>query len=292
MPRTTQKQKKTMNPKNERTAKNLEWIRKNIAKAKSQEKFMKLINAFTKESTTTRAKIGSYEEGRSSVDPTLVKTILECFNIKDFTLDDFYNRNLFEQNVPQPDYTSNAQPLQPPTILNPIIEQQQYISGQKMRILAITTDKTGKENIELVPVKAAAGYATGYSDKTYIETLPKFQMPLPQIKSGRTYRAFEITGDSMFPRVPSGSTIIGEYIDDWNDIKNGITYIVVTEKDGVVYKRIYNNIKETQTLLLQSDNTFYNPYTVNIKDVLEVWKAVTFIASIEDRPNHTTPTND
>ncbi|HHC79341.1 MAG TPA: S24 family peptidase, partial [Flavobacteriia bacterium] len=86
-----------------------------------------------------------------------------------------------------------------------------------------------------------------------------------------THRAFPIKGDSMLP-VKDGSFIVAKFIEDVDDIKDGSTYIVLTKEDGLVYKRVYNRIKDRKSLLLYSDNKKYAPYEVKIEDVLEVWQ--------------------
>src|SRR3546814_6005241 len=47
-------------------------------------------------------------------------------------------------------------------------------NAASVRVLSITVDGDDKENIELVPVKASAGYLNGYADPEYIAELPKF----------------------------------------------------------------------------------------------------------------------
>ena len=87
------------------------------------------------------------------------------------------------------------------------------------------------------------------------------------------YRAFEIIGDSMLP-TPSGSVIVGEKVEDLEDVKNSNTYVVLSKNEGVVYKRIIKNNRVKNKITLLSDNPQYEPYNVNAEDVLEVWKAV------------------
>ena len=55
-----------------------------------------------------------------------------------------------------------------------------------VKVLSITVDKQDRENIELVPQKAAAGYLNGYADPEYLEDLPKFQ--IPTLNGTGTYR--------------------------------------------------------------------------------------------------------
>lgn len=146
----------------------------------------------------------------------------------------------------------------------------------KLRVLAITVDRHQNENIELVPHKASAGYLNGYADPEFIEVLPKFRLPM--LSTGGTYRAFEISGDSMLP-IASGTVIVGRFIDDWSQVKDGLPCIVVSKKDGVVFKRVYNKLKESSSLTLHSDNPLYTPYAVDVEDVLELWEAKAFISS-------------
>jgi len=124
--------------------------------------------------------------------------------------------------------------------------------------------------IHFVPVRAAAGYLAGYADPDFIDELNTFTLPM--LAPGQ-YRAFEIIGDSMLP-TPSGSIIVGEKIDDIEEIKSSNTYVVLSRNDGVVYKRIVKNTKARQNLTLVSDNPVYEPYHINTDDVLEVWKSV------------------
>src|SRR5690606_35535486 len=107
-------------------------------------------------------------------------------------------------------------------------------NAASVRALSITVDGEDKENIELVPVKASAGYLNGYADPEYIAELPRFSLPMFRQS---TYRALEIKGDSMLPLQP-GSVVIAEYEEDWSSIKPGLTYLVISKDEGIVYKRI------------------------------------------------------
>ncbi|UEG48536.1 LexA family transcriptional regulator [Ferruginibacter lapsinanis] len=130
--------------------------------------------------------------------------------------------------------------------------------------------------IHFVPVKAAAGYLAGYADNEFIDELNTFTLPM---LSGGNYRAFEIIGDSMLP-TPSGSIIVGEKVDDTEDVKNNQAYIVVSRNEGIVYKRIVKNNKTKNKLTLVSDNPQYQPYQVNAEDVVELWAAQMVISKV------------
>ena len=59
-----------------------------------------------------------------------------------------------------------------------------------------------------------------------------------------------------------------------DNVKDGHTYILISKHDGIVYKRVFNQIEENGTLILRSDNTSYPAYPIKIDEVLEIWKAV------------------
>ncbi|MEM1000530.1 MAG: LexA family transcriptional regulator [Bacteroidota bacterium] len=206
----------------------------------------------------TRSVIGAYEEGRAE---PKIRTMVKMSNFFGVSVDQLVGEDLAEtaaQHIRSVDRDREGPDTQ----------------GKRLRVLAITVDKQDKENIELVPDKAAAGYLNGYADPEYVADLPKFQLPF---FSQGSYRAFEISGDSMLPLQP-GTIIIGEYVENWDNLKDGHCYILVTGTEGIVYKRIYNRIDEENSLQLHSDNPAYLPYSVTISDVMEIWKAKAFIS--------------
>ena len=154
------------------------------------------------------------------------------------------------------------------------------IQKREINILTIAADDSDRENITLVGQKASAGYLNGFADQEYMETLPQFH--LPNLSRQGTFRAFELSGDSMLPLVP-GTIVIGAYVEQLKEIKSGRTYILVTQTEGVVYKRVFNYLVENGKLFLVSDNEHYKPYEVRGEDVLEIWEAKAFIST--DFPN-------
>ena len=135
------------------------------------------------------------------------------------------------------------------------------------RILVISEDAQGFENIVHVPVKACAGYLNGYQDPSFIESLPSYR--LPGVRNG-TYRSFEIEGDSMLP-LSSGTIVVGRYVESWRDIRSNHTYILVRKDEGVFYKMVMKKVKNKGQLVLLSDNPIYEPYAVDIENVNEAW---------------------
>lgn len=151
-----------------------------------------------------------------------------------------------------------------------------YVKGSNLRVLASTVDSNNEENIELVPEKAKAGYATGFADPEYIKELPSFQLPF--LSRQKKYRTFQLNGDSMLP-IPHGAWVTGEFVQDWNAIITGHAYVVFTLDEGIVFKIVENFIKEEKKLRLYSLNPLYEPFDVPVNEVKEVWKFIHYISS-------------
>jgi transcriptional regulator with XRE-family HTH domain len=200
-----------------------------------------------------RAMIGSYEEGRAVPKIQVLRILSHYFNV---TIDDLVNADLSSCKGEKD------------------INRDVDATGRGLRVLSTLVDRDNNELITLVPIKAVAGYMNGYADPDFIETLPKFSLPFAEISKERSYRAFQISGNSMEP-VPDGSYVICEYLQDWHGIKDGKTYVLITRDDGVVYKRLVT--RDDGSLLLKSDNPEYEPYTIQMNAVTEVWKALGYI---------------
>ncbi|MBN1339307.1 MAG: LexA family transcriptional regulator [Bacteroidales bacterium] len=151
-----------------------------------------------------------------------------------------------------------------------------YIKGSNLRILATTVDSENTDNIELVNEKARAGYKSGFTDPEYIRILPTFRLPF--LSRERKYRTFQISGDSMLP-IPDKSWVTGEYVENWQYLKDGQPCIILTLDDGIVFKIVENRIEKSARLILHSLNPAFEPYEIDIKDVKEIWKFVHYISS-------------
>jgi len=162
-----------------------------------------------------------------------------------------------------------------------------YIRGSNLRVLATTVDQENEENIELVAEKAKAGYTNGFADPEFIRILPAFKLPF--LSKEKKYRTFQINGDSMLP-IPHGSYVTGEFIQNWEYIRNGEACIVLTLNEGIIFKIVENMIEENGMLRLHSLNPIYVPFSIHISEIKEVWKFTNFISS--EMPEARTPENE
>ena len=149
------------------------------------------------------------------------------------------------------------------------------VKGDKLRVLASIVDQNNEEVIEMIPLKASAGYVSGYADPEYLKVLPTFSLPF--LSKDKKYRSFPIQGDSM-PPVVEGSFVVAEFIQNWQSIRSGTPCIVVTKEDGIVFKVLNNMLDETASFQLCSTNTMYKPYMVHVNSIVEIWRFVNYIS--------------
>lgn len=207
--------------------------------------------AFAERLGLKQATLGAYEEGRATPPLHVLSEVARLYRI---SLDNLIHADL--STLPEKAWRMSGKP--------------------KKEVLAITVDMHDRENVELVTQKASAGYLSGYQDPEFVRELPKISMPV--LPKNRTYRAFEIQGDSMLP-IPPGSIIFAEYVEDVTAIKNGKLYVLVTRNDGIVFKRVFNFAGQENKLLMVSDNRLYEPFGVEVSEVLEVWAAKAYFSS-------------
>jgi DNA-binding XRE family transcriptional regulator len=137
----------------------------------------------------------------------------------------------------------------------------------------IHKDELQISNITYVPIKAQAGYGEQITDPVFENQLTKFFIPGSTYKD-EEYRCFEIEGESMSPSYHNGDRVICSSIPQvymHQALKDRMVYVIVTET-SLVLKRIINNINKDKTILLISDNSLYEPKTIQAKEIKEIWR--------------------
>jgi transcriptional regulator with XRE-family HTH domain len=231
-------------------ANNLRFLR--LRKGLSQEELARELNI-------SRSKLNAHENGQT-VNP-VVEDLIRFSEYFKFSIDALIKTDLQQVKETQ------------------LIELQsatnEYISGKRLKVLATTVNVDNEDNIEFVTQKARAGYLSGFSDPEFISKLPVFHLPfLPKDKK---FRMFPTVGDSMYP-IPENSLVIAQYVEDWLTIKERVPCIVITKDEGIVFKFVTSTIRQSRSFLLESLNPVYNPYEVNVSEVIEIWQFVNYIS--------------
>ncbi|HLW30237.1 MAG TPA: hypothetical protein VKX29_05205, partial [Brumimicrobium sp.] len=90
--------------------------------------------------------------------------------------------------------------------------------------------------------------------------------------------------------VSSGSHVVAEYVQNWETLKNNQPYIIITKEEGIVFKIVNKIPGKDNVIQLSSTNPLYEPYLLDINEVIEVWKFVNYIS--HDLPEVTISEND
>src|SRR5204863_1338996 len=121
---------------------NIRYVRKQLNLTQDQ---------FAQKLDIKRSLVGAYEEGRAEPRLELLQKMAAMAGI---SVDLLIGRDLSQLK----DY-----------------EKKSLTSKE---VLVVTVDQDNRNNIELVPHKAAAGYLNGYADPEYIKELPRFKLPI------------------------------------------------------------------------------------------------------------------
>jgi phage repressor protein C with HTH and peptisase S24 domain len=148
-------------------------------------------------------------------------------------------------------------------------EQYVTLNSSDVSPKVITLKPDGEESILLVNQKAAAGYPHNIQDSDWYETLPAFNLPIPQFRNA-TYRGFQVEGDSMMPNIRPNDWVLGRALSSITELSDGKIYIVVLQ-DSVLVKKI-QKINNSSRIKLISLNEEYLPIEIDMKEIQELWQ--------------------
>ena len=133
----------------------------------------------------------------------------------------------------------------------------------------VTLDATGSENMVMVNQKAAAGYPHNVQDADWYQSLPRFNIPLPQFRNA-TYRGFQLECDIMLPNIKPDECVLGRAVETIESATDGRIYIVVL-KDSVLVKKLQKLPHNQEKIRLISLNPEYLPIEVKVSEIQELW---------------------
>ena len=173
--------------------------------------------------------------------------------------------------------------------INPLwlygVSFSQYITvnGVDVSPKVISIDNNEKDTILLVNQKAAAGYPHNIQDTDWFESLPAFNIPLPEYRNA-TYRGFQVEGDSMLPNIRPNEWVLGRAVSNISEVNDSKIYIVVLH-DSVLVKKLQKIRNNPEKIRLVSLNESYLPIDVNLKDVQELWLVNSKLSFGVDEPS-------
>jgi len=285
-------------------------------------KYLRRMNGLTQEQFARkigikRSLLGAYEEGRANPNLDNLMNIAKIFGTTvDNLLKNDIRRLRESQGVPIPQAAPHLQAKAEPEAPKPLaaiidkyyrqpVAQTPPPAEPKPAVQPDTlTLERGQPNLFRQPVPEPAAppvpaakqpasmewvsqgvageYLARYAYPDFLKGLP--QMSLPGLPAGK-YRAFQTDND--FP--VEGATVVGAYVNNWYDIRDGGHYVVVVHKQGILYRRLYNQVKTKGSLLLLSDLPGVSSFEVSIKDVLEIWESKAFVSYQMPEPRPAAP---
>ncbi|MCU0437073.1 MAG: helix-turn-helix domain-containing protein [Raineya sp.] len=127
-----------------------------------------------------------------------------------------------------------------------------------------------KGDIPFVKQSNLGNYLANYTEKEFIEKLPKLQISL--LAKNQEYRAFEM--DRNFPL--EKSICIGSYLKNWYNVQTGETYLFLTQKQGLVYGKADNRLRNEGYIRVQGIG---QEYKILIRELFEIWQFQLFVSA-------------
>ena len=171
--------------------------------------------------------------------------------------------NRADTPAPNPVPTPKSEEL--PLVFNNTYNQATTVASPSAR------DEQGVQTIPLVMQYQFGEYMQRYQQADYLNRLPALR--LPTLPMGH-YRAFEADADFPLP----GALLVGHFVRNWFDIADGRLYMLMMHHQGLLCRRIFNQVKVKGTLLLTADKVAVPSREVPLKDVLEVWEIKAFFS--------------
>lgn len=138
--------------------------------------------------------------------------------------------------------------------------------------------------IPFVPIHAQGGYAKGYGDIEYIDSLPTIPVIVDKNYRGK-YRVFEVEGDSMDDgsrnSICNGDKILCRevrhefwtsklHIKDWY-------FVLCMKNDGITVKQITSHEVSNGLVVCHPLNPIFEDFTVNLEDVAELFNVIKIV---------------
>ena len=91
---------------------------------------------------------------------------------------------------------------------------------------------------------------------------------IPKFKHRNIDFMIEVSDNSMYPRYNSGDLVACTIIKGSSFIQWNKTYVVVTDEQGVLIKRIKKGAIDSKAILAVSDNESYEPFEIPKKEII------------------------
>lgn len=179
--------------------------------------------------------------------------------------------------IPQREIQAREIVPEPEPSYQPYHERLNHTNNNGMKNGGEAYLKNVENRIPYIKRALIKDYLANFQKTEYIKSLSTFTLPF--INSDKS-RAFEMGSDFPMPN----SIVVGTYVEHWANILDGKFYVLITPQQGVIYRRVYNQIKVKGTLLLSSDDPSIPSFEISLKAVAEIWEVQAFISKEMPEP--------
>lgn len=279
-------------------------------------KYLRRMNGLTQDQFARRigikrSLVGAYEEARANPPLDKLKTIANNFNIsvdalikqdirkvretpdmsiafdragnpqqsKDLTTE-FLNKIQPSTQVPTPKpsvFENQGNYVQP--VQQQVQQHQEPPKKEEVKLTELP-ERQANNQFYIVGLHLQVPYINNFENSNFFANQEKFS--LPHI-SGAKLRGFELGND--FPI--RNSIVIGDLFANINQVIDGKSYILVTKSSGIIYRRVYNQLKLKNKLLLSSDVPNILSQEISENDILEMWEVKGYYTTELPKPNPT-----
>ena len=272
-------------------------------------KYLRRINGLTQEQFSRRIGIkrsllGAYEEARANPNLDNLKLMANIFGVSVDALIKSDIRKLKETPDISFDFEpKSTEPLLPAAkVYRPIMEPKtiselmQGLPDPFLREAAVKEQENSFEiftkpqapeykpeppppvvpellpsGIKLIKKHQQVDYIRNHKNPQFLNQLIGFSLPFLPLGN---LRAFETNEDFSF----ENAILIGKFVESNSEIQDGKNYVLISQMNGILYRRVYNQVKIKGTLLLSIDNHPLPSQEISINDVLEIWEVIAFIS--------------
>jgi transcriptional regulator with XRE-family HTH domain len=222
----------------------------------------------------SRASVDAYEDGRAMPPYPKLKIIADYFeySIEEITEEKLWNsqetkRNQADQVPIKFEEESTADLRDQLKALNIELREEKTVSNKQQNDPTIAL--VGKKDFEK------------YLSNTWNSLESSLKRIMFEMSEQKDYRAFEAGVD--FP--VKESLIIGSKANILTEIMDGERYLIVSERYGFLYRRVFSQLRTKGILILSGEVEHVEVSEIHIRDIKEVWKIEAFYSKTLPEPN-------
>lgn len=113
-------------------------------------------------------------------------------------------------------------------------------------------------------------YVNHLDESSFLENIPRYNFPFI---NGNNMRAFQVTGNMMYPTLEDNAIVIGQRLNSPNEIRDNKNYVIVSQLRGIFINRVRISYNSPGELLLVNDNKII-PQEIKISsdEITEAWE--------------------